>query len=348
MHSNTCCVTVQYSSWGHDMKADFNQIGQYLHEVLDIEVTATPWLGADRLPHFLRESYAFAQVTLLGVPCLLAIDIAPVEESPAAVRKHLELVRTNQDAEVVYVRHQVTAYNRRRLIQHKVPFIVPGNQMYLPMLAIDLREHFRRIRLRSTSFSPATQAVVLHVLLDEAKDDLTPKELAGRLGYSTMTMSRVFEELEAADLGLASSSSRGRRLRLTLSRQETWTKAQPFLKSPVTKRLMIRRVELNIGGIRSGLTALAHFSMLAPQKYDTYALSRVQWRLLRSGNKVIQVPATDPDAQEVEVWSYPPELFAQEGFVDPLSLFLSLKEDGDERTHTSLEEMMRGMTTPAT
>jgi endonuclease III len=52
------------------------------------------------------------------------------------------------------------------------------------------------------------------------------------------------------------------------------------------------------------------------------------------------VPAEDPDAVEIEVWSYPPKLFAVDGFVDRLSLWLSVKADHNERIEAALEEMM--------
>jgi hypothetical protein len=80
--------------------------------------------------------------------------------------------------------------------------------------------------------------------------------------------------------------------------------------------------------------------MLAPPEYTTYALSREDWKALGQRHKINEVPAQDPDAGEVEVWWYPPVLFAEDGIVDPLSLYLSLKEDHDERTETALEEMM--------
>jgi hypothetical protein len=37
---------------------------------------------------------------------------------------------------------------------------------------------------------------------------------------------------------------------------------------------------------------------------------------------------------------YPPTIFAENGIVDPFSLYLSLKADQDEGTETALEEMM--------
>ena len=226
------------------------------------------------------------------------------------------------------------------MIEQKVPFIVPGNQMYLPMLAIDLREHFRRIREEAPTFSPSTQVVVLHAMLRDAGQELIPSEMAPLLGYSAMTMTRAFDELETARLAEVTVRGRERCLRFNGGRREIWEKAQPFLRSPVNKRLFIRRIDGAEGAIRAGLTALAHYSMLAPPAYTTYALSREDWKALRQQHKIIEVPAQDPDASEIEVWWYPPALFAEHGMVDRLSLYLSLKADHDERTETALEEMM--------
>jgi DNA-binding MarR family transcriptional regulator len=252
----------------------------------------------------------------------------------------MDMLQTKQHADLIYVRAQVTAYNRKRLIEQKVPFIVPGNQMYLPMLAIDLREHFRRIRAEVPSFSPSTQVVVLYALLRDAGQVLIPTEMAPLLGYSTMTMTRAFDELETASLAEVTVRGRERCLRFNGGRREIWEKAQPFLRSPVNKRLMIRRAEGAKGAVRAGLTALAHYSMLAAPAYTTHALSREDWIALRKRHKIIEVPAQDPDAYEIEVWWYPPALFAEHGIVDQLSLYLSLKADRDERTETALEEMM--------
>ena len=155
-----------------------------------------------------------------------------------------------------------------------------------------------------------------------------------------MTMTRAFDELETASLAEVTVRGRERCLRFNGGRREIWEKAQPFLRSPVNKRLFIRRTEGAEGAIRAGLTALAHYSMLAPPAYTTYALSREDWKALRKRHKIIEVPAQDPDASEIEVWWYPPALFAEHGIVDQLSLYLSLKADHDERTEAALEEMM--------
>ena len=322
------------------MRPELHELERYVHDALGVSVKPTPWSGADRLPYFLKERYRFAQAELLGLHVLLVIDINPEEQSPATVRKHMDLIRTKQHADLIYVRAQVTAYNRKRLIEQKIPFIVPGNQMYLPMLGLDMREHFRRLREETPTFSPSTQVVVLYALLRDAGEVLIPTEMAPRLGYSAMTMTRAFDELETASLAEVTVRGRERCLRFKGGRKEIWEKAQPFLRSPVNKRLLIRRTESTGNGIRAGLTALAYYSMLAPPPYATFALSREDWQALRKRHKIIEVPAQDPDASEIEVWWYPPALFAEQGTVDRLSLYLSLKADHDERTETALQEMM--------
>ena len=317
-----------------------HELERYVHDALGVSVKPAPWRGAHKLPPFLRERYRFAQAELLGLNALFVIDANPEEQPPATVRKHMDMLQARQQADLIYVRAQVTAYNRKRLIEQKVPFIVPGNQMYLPMLAIDLREHFRRIREEAPTFSPSTQVVVLHALLRDAGQVLIPAELAPQLGYSAMTMTRAFDELETASIAEATVRGRERCLRFNGDRKEIWEKALPFLRSPASKRLFIRRATGVEGAMRAGLTALARFSMLAPPEYTTFALSREDWKALRQRHKIIEIPTQDPDASEVEVWWYPPALFAEDGIVDPLSLYLSLKEDHDERTETALEEMM--------
>jgi hypothetical protein len=322
------------------MQPVLQELERYLHDALGVSVKTAPWSGASQLPPVLRDRYRFAKAELLGLCALLVIDANPEEQSPATVRKHMDMLQTKQHADLIYVRAQVTAYNRKRLIEQKVPFIVPGNQMYLPMLAIDLREHFRRIREEAPTFSPSTQVVVLHAMLRDAGQVLIPSEMAPLLRYSAMTMTRAFDELETAKLAEVTVRGRERCLRFNGDRREIWEKAQPFLRSPVNKRLFIRSIDGEEGAIRAGLTALAYYSMLAPPTYTTYALTREDWKVLRQQHKIIEVPAQDPDASEIEVWWYPPALFAEHGMVDRLSLYLSLKADHDERTETALEEMM--------
>ena len=321
-----------------------DNIKSYLDETLGVSVEPEKWEGASRLPHFLRDGYAFFIVALLETPCLLMVPRDEGETTPATIRKHMAQVQDKWPDAVVYVPSSVSAYSRRRLIEQKVPFVVPGNQMYLPPLGIDLREHFRKVRSAPITFSPSTQAVVLHELLYGKGESYTPSGMASRLGYTVMTLTRAFDELEAASLGEVVKEGRELVLRFGDTGKALWEKAQQFLRSPVKRRSYIRPPRTKVPHWVAGLTALARYSMLAPPARPVYALTYEDWKSLKQHDDLAEMAIPiDPDVWEIEVWSYSPRLFAEDEKVDRLSLYLSLRDSQDERVESALEEMLEAV-----
>ena len=45
----------------------------------------------------------------------------------------------------------------------------------------------------------------------------------------------------------------------------------------------------------------------------------------------------------MQLWNYAPNLFARDDTVDKFSLYLSLKDNEDERIQSALEEMMESI-----
>lgn len=319
-----------------------SQIKQYLLETLGTNVSPKNWQPSRRLPLFLRDGYTYYEAEILGADCLLMADREP-NRSAATVRKHVEQVRGKWDGDIIYVRQKANSDERRRLIEQKIPFIVPGNQMYLPFLGIDFREHFRRLHEKGEVFSPASQAAILLLLTDKQPKSYTTQELADRLGYSKMTASRSLNELKAKDIGAVSLEGRQRLLTLGDDRRTLWERALPMLSSPVKHRQYIRPPRNRRIEIKAGLTALAHYSMLAAPPVPVVAVTSEQWSSIDDDANVAPAEPNDPKATEVEVWSYDPALFAEDQVVDRLSLFLSLKDNEDERVESALDEMMEAM-----
>jgi len=98
--------------------------------------------------------------------------------------------------------------------------------MYLSSLGIDLREYIRNLRTTSKKkkFSPSTQVVLLAMLYDWPGDGVTPSLLAERLGYTSMTMTRAFDEIETAGLAIVSMEWRERVLRFEKDNKSVWEK----------------------------------------------------------------------------------------------------------------------------
>lgn len=81
----------------------------------------------------------------------------------------------NHDGTVVYACKQMSSALRARLVSKGVPFAVPGNQLYIPQLATDLREHYRSPdRGRGEFLSPIAQLVLFHYALRQPYDHATP------------------------------------------------------------------------------------------------------------------------------------------------------------------------------
>ena len=313
------------------------QIRSYIQQVLGSQVHMGDWRGANRLPANLTARYRFILMVLMGQELLLMIDEAPEPEPPAVIKKHTDKVRAKWPEPIVYVRDQVTAYNRKRLIEQRVPFIVPGNQMYLPELGLDLREHFRSPPPPKRQFRPATQAALISVLLDRSQSELTAAGLAPLLGYSTMTLSRAFDELEAVGLAESSAVGRERVLRLRSRRKETWDQAQPWLTDPVKSRHF---VAVRSDGLRAGPEALAILTMLGDPRFPVIAISEKQWRSFRRSHPDTERPDREDARYEIEVWKYEPREFDRPGVVEPLSLYLSLRQTRNERVEQALDELM--------
>jgi len=322
------------------MAGILRDIKDYLDHAAGLAVDPRPWRDADHLPPFLQDRYDFHAVQLCATPCLLMVERGDHDEPPATVRKHIDQVHQRWDGPVILVRRAVTAYNRKRLIEQRVPFIVPGNQMYLPPLGIDLRENYRKLQVERLQLRPSSQAALIHMLLHN-DEDFGLAELASTLGYSAMTVSRGLDELENAQILDSYQHGRERRVRLADTKRQVWQRAQVYLRDPVQRKHWALPTERRgVPGPRAGLSALAAYSDLAEPNNMVVALSRDDWRSDQQRDVLREIEAAEPDAMQVEVWMYPPTLFADQGLVDRLSLYLSLRESDDERIEAALETMM--------
>lgn len=170
---------------------------------------------------------------------------------------------------------------------------------------------------------------------------MTPGNMASRLGYSRMTMTRAFDELEAHSLADIVRDGKERILKMSGTRNELWGRSRPLMRNPVRKRLFVAFQGSMMPGIASGLTALARGSMLAEPGIPCRAVSGKAWKEEATAGATV-LPYGDSGATEIEIWRYDPAMIAEGGVVDPFSLFLSLEGTREERVQTALEALMKG------
>jgi len=313
---------------------------EYLHETLGIDVKPEKWGGCRSLPVFMESLYDCYTVQILGRHCLLLVSKGDEDSTPSAVRKHHDITRQNWPEDVIVVKRAIASNSRKRLVQFKVPFVVPGNQLYLPDMGLDLREHFRRVRGQEKPFSPSTQVVVLRALLTGSYGPLTSTQLIGTLPYTPMTITRIFDEIEQCRIGVAHMRGRERELQFEKTGRDLWDAALPFLRSPVLRQVAAMFPPGAVAGMEAGLTALSRYSMISAPTSPILAVSPEVWKAAKANPDVGEITYEDEDAYHLEIWRYDPALLSAEDAVDRLSLFLSLRDTNDERVEAALDEMI--------
>ena len=291
------------------------------------------------VPVFLERTYAFFKARIVGKPFVL-IAARENAATPADIAKHVSLVRAAVDSDVIFAAPSLSAHNRSRLIARCVAFVVPGNQLYIPELAMYLRENFLAPKPRSVErLSPAAQAVLFHHMLRLDEFAVTPSAIAQRLRYAPMSIGRAFDDLVAS--GLATTEKRGkeRQIRFNAGRRELMETARPLLRSPVRsiKHIRDNRPVPNLK--LAGESALARLTDLAPPQTETFAVAARNWKEIAQTLEFVEGDEFEKSFT-VETWSYDPAGLSDASVVDPLSLYARFHDDRDERVSLAAQTLL--------
>ncbi len=314
----------------------------YLAELMG-EAPALAEEKAAGLPLFLRERFQLCSGLFWGRRVVLAVEGDAREPgAPGEYERLAAALRSHLGETVMLVLGRLPSYARNRMVRLGIPFVVPGSQFFLPTVMVDLRERFSPGKpAKGKRLTPTAQCVVLYHLQRASLDNLPLKQIAERIGYSPIMLTKVKDELEAAELALPSRQGRSVTLHFPRRGRDLWEQAQPYLASPVKKTHWLR------GDIRpqpapaAGLTALSQLTAISDDPLPTFALSAEAFQA--SLEKGIFHGCNGPEEAtlRMESWSYDPLLLASGRRVDALSLHLSLRESLDERIQQQLAELIQ-------
>ncbi len=316
---------------------------KYLEEILGEapDIVSLEKKRIQGLPQFLAKAYQFLGCTLFGCSLVIAKPIAEDDlVTPGEFTRHVIRLQEHFRMPVVLVLARVEAYQRNRLVQKGVPFIVPGRQLFLPQLMVDLSERYpRTASKRASLLSVPAQFVILYHLLVEVVGGFCLGELARRTGYSAMTLSKVQDELGACGLCLTEQIGRRKYLRFNHEGRELWKEALVFLRSPVRSKQYVRQIAPQLLVMESGISALSEYTNINSDPIPTYAIKDSVFKKAIINGEATVAQDKDEAMALVELWAYNPA-FANDKLVDELSLFLSMKDDPDERVQKELKRIM--------
>lgn len=314
----------------------------YLTGVLHQRVRLRDWPDTDKLPAFLVRGYVFVQTRVADQPCLFMMALDEPIGTPAEIAKHIAQVEKAFDGIVAYAVPRMSSHQRSRLIQQGIAFAVPGNQLYLPQLATDLREYYRSRPSSSTDaqLTPVAQVVLFNHILGRNPELTTPTRLSDALKYSAMSVGRAFDELAA--LGLARVTRKGREKHLTFGNrtEELIVAARSYLGDPVRKIYYFSWNSTVSKSQISGESALAELTDLAPPFLQSYATSDDRWKALRASMDVPKEVHEDDAAVAAEVWRYDPAILSDTKVVDVLSLYARFWNHHDERVAAAAASLL--------
>lgn len=319
---------------------------QYVTQVTGTTVTCHGPVG-DRLPQYLTQLYELYGIRVGNRHFLGIVAREPGELQPSRFAKHLGRLQEEGKQsfeDYCLIAGELPAYVRQRLVERQIPFAVPGRQLNWPALGAAVQEARGGRRRGAPAVGervmPATQVAILHALnAGRMATPLTPKALAARLGYTPMSMSRVLDEIEARKLGQVVRAGRERLLEFPEDHKSLWEKALDLLRSPVRETVRVWQRDLPANKVlRAGETALASHSLLAEPTEPVVAVGRYTWKPLAKELQILPIP--EEGSCRAQVWRYDPGLLAKGNKVDPFSLYLSLRDEHDERVQIALEEMM--------
>lgn len=321
----------------------------YIKDILGLTLLLEP-IPEDRrahLPLYIREAYRLYYGHIYNNLFVLAELKNENEFGVSQIEKHLEMIHESTNEKVALVVNTMSALNRRRLIEKKIAFIVPGKQMFLPDILLDLRENFieNKNRRKIEKLLPSAQYILLyHIQHRYDKVQLTElsfKDLAKKFDYTQMAITLAVENLKHYDL-CEVRGAKEKYIKFEQERNELWHIATPFLVSPVLKRVYVDE-KPDIFMFQSNVSALPEYSDLNPGRQKYYAIEKSRYYKLKKDGTLINENEYEGNIC-LEVWKYNPSKLAEgiteEDNVDPLSLYLSLKENPDERIEMALDQII--------
>ena len=315
------------------MDVNVQNISNYIEKVVGAEVQIEPLDKAKKqaLPVLITNAYQLLQCQLLGAEVSLMV-CKDANATPMQLKKHCAIVERALEMHAAVVLPEVKPYNMKRLVDARVNTIVPGRQLFLPSLLMDLRVQRNPVDMQGKPMPVMAQVVVLYHLQKHSLNGMSAQPIAELMGVSYPNINRAVKWL-ADNRFVELSPGREKQMRFISEGKELWEQALPVLQSPIERVL---RTDRMLDAYVCGEEALAELTMLAEPQERHWAISKQEAQQL--GAELHK----EFGEHVVEVWRYNPKLMGENGMVDRLSLYLSLRDTEDERVRKEVKGVVIG------
>nr|WP_311565740.1 MarR family transcriptional regulator [Peptoniphilus grossensis] len=299
--------------------------------IFGIPVKYEEWKYQDYLPVYIMENYDIYQANIGNTRCIM---LKPLEELTTlpALKKQIKKIQTIDNVPVVLELDTVTSYRKQSLIENNISFIT-NKQLYLPFIGAMLMDE-EETKKPPKKFVYSTQQLFLYYLYNNEKR-IYVSDARRHLPYTAMTLTRAVKQLEATNLFYIDKNGVNKFIESKYSRKDLFTKAKPYLSTPVIKTGFIDKTRITEDMVFSGETALSKKTMLNSSRVVTYAINEKDY-----DKTLLQEELIDPDKSvKLELWAYDPNKFSRDTNADDISVILSFKGTADERIEEAIDDL---------
>ena len=237
----------------------------------------------------------------------------------------------------------ISHIEKKQLLQARVPFADFKGNLFFPPLGLVLNANDDVVA--SKELTPSEQLTWIAFLLTKGQKEVDVDMLSQVTGLPNSTIYRCLRTFKTLDW----LNKPNKLYTYTASKKELFLKSESYLFNPIKKRLLLPNVDLeNIKSasrlLYGGTYALSYLTFLAESdENSSYVISQRQFNKL-------SLPLSQHvlEGKVLEIWRYRP--FVSEfwngfkenqdrQFVDPISLYLTLKDDDDPRVEEEIEAL---------
>lgn len=245
--------------------------------------------------------------------------------------------------DVVLVFSKLSDSEKKQLLQARVPFVDFKGNLFFPPLGLVLNANDDVAA--SKELTPSEQLTWIAFLLTKGQKVVDVDLLSQVTGLPNSTIYRCLRTFKTLDW----LNKPNKLYTYTASKKELFLKSESYLFNPIKKRLLLPDVDLkNIKStsriLYGGTYALSYLTFLAESdENSSYVISQRQFNKL-------SLPLSQHvlEGKVLEIWRYSPFVsnfwndFKENHdrqFVDPISLYLTLKDDDDPRVEEEIEAL---------
>lgn len=309
---------------------------KYLEQFTGIEIktAVTPKADVEKLPLAISGNYCFHDIEMFDTTITLVIPNIINECSPIQLAKHHTKMTEAFRHPVVFVLDGIKSYNITRLSRARVDFLVTGKIVFIPSMMMVLRNIKDTVNEIPDRMPPVAQLLILYHIEVEGLDGKSTATIATATGLAYPTINVALKWLAKKDI-VKMVGGKEKQVMFCLNGKMLWDKVLPLMTSPV-ERIVFTDIPIT-DSLYSGETAMGHYTMLAEPTVSVVAISKnsakINSRLLNKHYGNIKT----------EIWKYDPTILSNNNCVDPLSLYLCMKDNKDERIQIECDTLIEEM-----